>query len=333
MAQIKNSTVDSSKFFNLNGLDYEKGDWGFVYLNEEVNSVGVINDRLLQIGIRSKALVPVTIQEPIHYFEYTDGTGAPYESLDSLVEDLILLLSSSLPLPKTISNLKGWWDASDLSSITKDGSERVSSVLDLSGKGRDFLQGTETNQPLYESSTTSIHSDSGDRFMASGAINDWNFLIDGTGGHIFLVMKQDQTSTVNGLYTFLGFDFDAGNRLFIRSRKEVTLDDALNYIHISGDAALSANVTLDNFYRQDQFGLLKISNSIGSSPNMSFDFSDFAGDSQNYAATPLSGTSAPLEFGASEVEFEWQELIIYDRVLTSEEESTVNDYLVNKWNL
>ncbi len=93
MAQIKESTIDSAKFFNLNGLDYEKGDWGFMYLNQEVSSTGVINDRLIQIGIRYKKDSTRVIQNPIHYFEYTDGDGVPYTSLDSLVGDLINLMS------------------------------------------------------------------------------------------------------------------------------------------------------------------------------------------------------------------------------------------------
>ncbi len=118
MAQIKESTIDG--YFNLNGLDYEKGDWGFMYLNQEVSSTGVINDRLIQIGIRYKKDSTRVIQNPIHYFEYTDGDGVPYTSLDSLVLDLITLMSSG-DSPIT-AELQAILDRADLEGFTKPSS-------------------------------------------------------------------------------------------------------------------------------------------------------------------------------------------------------------------
>jgi len=54
--------------------------------------------------------------------------------------------------PVKIPGLQAWWDFSDLSTITKDGSNRVSSVKDKSGNSITINQGTAANQPLWVSS-------------------------------------------------------------------------------------------------------------------------------------------------------------------------------------
>jgi hypothetical protein len=51
--------------------------------------------------------------------------------------------------PLDLPNLKVWLDANDLSTITKDGSNAVSSWADKSGNGYDVIQGTTTQQPIY----------------------------------------------------------------------------------------------------------------------------------------------------------------------------------------
>lgn len=49
-----------------------------------------------------------------------------------------------------------WLDANDLSTITKDGANRVSQWDDKSGNGYHAVQGTELNQPIYTSSKIGI---------------------------------------------------------------------------------------------------------------------------------------------------------------------------------
>lgn len=49
--------------------------------------------------------------------------------------------------PRSIPGLVGWWDASDLDSLTVDGSGYVSQWNDLSGAGRHLTQGTGDKQP------------------------------------------------------------------------------------------------------------------------------------------------------------------------------------------
>ena len=50
--------------------------------------------------------------------------------------------------PASLSNLAGWWDPSDASSVTV-ASNLVSQVNDKSGNGRHFVQATSAQQPTY----------------------------------------------------------------------------------------------------------------------------------------------------------------------------------------
>jgi len=50
--------------------------------------------------------------------------------------------------PKSIAGLSGWWDASDASTVTLNGST-VSEWRDKSGNARSMTQATASNQPAY----------------------------------------------------------------------------------------------------------------------------------------------------------------------------------------
>lgn len=51
--------------------------------------------------------------------------------------------------PQSLANLALWLDSSDIITITKDGSDKVSQWNDKSGNGNNASQGTGANQPTY----------------------------------------------------------------------------------------------------------------------------------------------------------------------------------------
>ena len=53
--------------------------------------------------------------------------------------------------PLDVSDCKIWLDFSDSTTITKDGSDRVSKVDDKSGNGYDYVQATGGQQPSWVS--------------------------------------------------------------------------------------------------------------------------------------------------------------------------------------
>ena len=58
--------------------------------------------------------------------------------------------SSGASCPADIcTDLKAWWDFSDITTITKDGSDKVSQVDDKSGNGFNLVQATASGQPTW----------------------------------------------------------------------------------------------------------------------------------------------------------------------------------------
>lgn len=58
-------------------------------------------------------------------------------------------LNRVVEIPLQVAGLIGWYDADDLSTITKDGSDFVSQWDDKSGEGNHVTQATGTDQPLW----------------------------------------------------------------------------------------------------------------------------------------------------------------------------------------
>lgn len=96
MAVLKVSSARGSKFFNLNGIDYQKGLCRIVYGNEEVNSSGQLLDATLRVGLKyiydNRQEV---IQHPIPVTSWYNGAGEQYTSLISLVSDIGFITGST----------------------------------------------------------------------------------------------------------------------------------------------------------------------------------------------------------------------------------------------
>lgn len=75
---------------------------------------------------------------------------------------LIMRSSAFSPVSLTNSSLRLWLDANDSSTVTKDGSNKVSAWADKSSSADNAIQASGTAQPVY--STTSLNSLSGITF-------------------------------------------------------------------------------------------------------------------------------------------------------------------------
>ena len=119
--------------------------------------------------------------------------------------------------PNTVPNLVAWYDADDLDTITKDGSNLVSQWDDKTGNGNNVSQSTGSKQPLWvdgaHNSRDTIRFDGSDDWLqrstwVSGLISDpftyfivctmptgtsgEKFLLDGGGGNR-LIFGRDGT--------------------------------------------------------------------------------------------------------------------------------------------
>lgn len=91
---VKESIINPEKYFNLNGLEYEKGEYTLFYNNRFINSSGDLIKENVNVGIRSKYLDGRVLVHPTPIKIYTDGS-TNFTSLD----DLVLYLSGILSIP------------------------------------------------------------------------------------------------------------------------------------------------------------------------------------------------------------------------------------------
>jgi hypothetical protein len=94
-----------------------------------------------------------------------------------------------------------WYDSSDLTTITKDGSDFVSRWADKLGSGRDLLQATGSKQPKWYV-TDGVLFDGVDDFMKTAAFT-WN-----QPETLYLVINQK--AGFNSRYAFDGFTINKG---------------------------------------------------------------------------------------------------------------------------
>jgi len=87
MITIKTGISNPTTTFNLNGLDYKKGEWTVFYEPVE-NSEGIT----YHIGIRSQYAPNWTLQRPRPFGNWVDGSAIPYSSLNALIAALSDLL-------------------------------------------------------------------------------------------------------------------------------------------------------------------------------------------------------------------------------------------------
>ena len=93
MPAIKASTNNATGYFNLDGLDYEKGLYALFYDSVEINTSTVINYTNTRVGLRSKSEFNNILIKPKLVTDWTDGTTA-YSDFDALIADITTLITA-----------------------------------------------------------------------------------------------------------------------------------------------------------------------------------------------------------------------------------------------
>jgi hypothetical protein len=262
---------------------------------------------------------------------YNGGTGTEGSLKPTNVQDNSILVEKDTgkrfwydgsywnPKLPTVAGLKLHLDASDLSTITKDGSNLVSQWDDKSGNGNHFLQATATNQPLWvnavHNSNPTIRFDGIDNYIKNsgwtgGALTDPNTF--------FMVCTFPNNST--DPFLFDGYA-DGGNRhTFYRNASDY-------YVIYAGGNASSSPTTTSTALAQ--FTLLYNSTSSTIRRN---------GSQIGSTGSVGSETTDGLNLGAvwnntQPSAFDVCEFIIYNADVSGTDRTLIEDYLATKWGL
>ena len=87
MPKLKAGVSVPADFFNVNGLDYVKGNYEVAYGNIQQIDVDTVKDDVLEIGIGQK-FTGDTLQASVNFSQWTDSTDTPYASVDLLLTDM-----------------------------------------------------------------------------------------------------------------------------------------------------------------------------------------------------------------------------------------------------
>lgn len=210
-----------------------------------------------------------------------------------------------LSSPAEISDLVGWWDASDAGTITESGGA-VSQWDDKSGNGLHVSQSTGTKKPTTGVATQNglnvISFDSTDWLKKSG-----HTPIMGSGGTLFFVFRK--TGTANA-YESAPLTLTAGNNPRPSDYWNTGSFGGLTSVRQNGATVVGYNVATSTTWSQVTFAVA----SGGSTTSQVVTIA-----SRDDEVTQLTGDIA--------------EIVAYNRTLTVLERDAVETYLATKWGL
>ena len=98
---IKASTNNATKYFHLDGLDYEKGVYTLFYDSVIKSSAGALDEDLVRIGIKNNSDSTEILQSPLLVTDWNNGSSF-YSDFDTFIAAATELVAppSSAPLCK-----------------------------------------------------------------------------------------------------------------------------------------------------------------------------------------------------------------------------------------
>lgn len=248
--------------------------------------------------------------------------------------------------PAELTNVRGWYDAADTTTISVSGTA-VTQWNDKSTYGKNLTQATGAARPTSGVTTLNglnvITFDGGD-FLGAATAADWTFLSDGTD---YLVAFVAKFGVVANPDTFMGFintkntvsnpgiDFYHDTRVGRARMSQIVYDASATQI-VNND---SGNV----FTANDWFyGSLLADPNNGTAANRSKIYYEAGAAATNNTLTGAVSATAPsraLEVGRYSNDFGFLEggvaeiVIAYGTDATDANRLLLNDYLKAKWGL
>ena len=200
---IDGGTLELAMNFTRNGFEIMKSDFELdvvrmyrITLPDEDGTMlsfeGFVIDLPLEVEADDKMEVNVSIQVTgeVTLYDITSGSGVTADTTEVTADTTVITAdttaSASASYPACLDDANHWWyDATDLATITKDGSNLVSVWAAKGGAatGKNLLQDDGAKQPLWVAPGT-IRFDGVDDFLKSAAFT-WN-----QPEFIYMLVKQ-----------------------------------------------------------------------------------------------------------------------------------------------
>ena len=235
--------------------------------------------------------------------------------------------------PLNLPNLKAWYDASDLSTIT--GGSAVSQWNDKSSNGFDLSQATSTKKPSSGTRTlnglNTIDYDGTNDFLQAATASDWTFLSNSAASTAFVVYILDDLNAnawlvTHSIGTSIGYSayYNGGLFAFVSNNSaDVLYNDT------------GQTTTTGNHYA---YWLTDPANATAA--NRSEIYIDGVLKNKNNTATATASSSAPLrplgvggraDDDAYSFNGAMAEIIIVSGLMSPGDITKTKNYLTDKW--
>lgn len=252
--------------------------------------------------------------------------------------------------PDDLSDLAGWWDASDASTISLvAGTNRVSQWRDKSGLDRHFTQSDASERPFYDVTQNGL---SGMRTAGAEGMNYdtadqtvWRFLHEGKAS-VFIVMEiiGPQPNTAGPLVVLSSTSLSGISGMFITydNRSSLSRSDGIQVRGQSGSINYLWGVQNDVWTvdSPQMIGLvIDATNAAAADRLFAYDENNTRLNPDNTETGTGSGdTARDLSFGQEssgsfDLEMKIFELIIYSNTVTEAERGDIISYLSTKWGI
>ena len=223
-------------------------------------------------------------------------------------------------LPTSLSSLALWLDANDLATITKDGSNGVSTWKDKSSNAYSYINGG-TTKPVY--SATAFNSKP--TMQLTGTYGFKGGAITTTASNLSIFFAAQQTNTANANYLL---DVNGTSTRFTLNLN----NNGASYWYKQG----AYSSTLGSSYAANTYSSWIFSNGATIPARLYINGSQVATDTTFASQDLLSTLSIGQKYtGPATTDFSGNvsEVIIYTRALTDSERQAVEQYLKLKWGL
>ena len=227
--------------------------------------------------------------------------------------------STSLFNATTIPGIVAWFDAMTTSSMTIDGSNRVTTWSDISGNGRHLTQSNvmPTNFPVY--TPTGLSSKPTVFFDGALSKNMYTQQFAAiTQPTTWCVVMQPTNPVASGLQCFHDGAYNSSYRNLLAKRN----GEVQSYIYSGGEASMGNAYTNNPEIRISCF-------------NGASSYQVLNGNTQS-TGNPSTGGLIGLMFGGDITPsgfgyVKFSEMIVYNRALSDVEINAVRTYFNNKW--
>ena len=245
----------------------------------------------------------------------------------------MIVLPTARPLgggfnPSKLSGLALWLDAADASTITLDGSNNVEQWNDKSGNGRNATQTTVLNRPGYfTNQLNGLPAIRGNSTTAHMTLSGPNM----SSGYTFVWVFNTATTTSSGIYGQYPSS-GTGNGIAIWSGLFRSGRTGTSITAPTGQGALGAGAPTTGMIAND---------CVNPTANTAFrgawNASERTSTTTQNASTPAAGTATIFAVSPSGPDSPSSEniyeIVIYTRVLTTDEKTLLRSYITGKWGL